>query len=109
MIEFACRDGSDEVVLHDAVLQGLEWIRWYFGKPIIVSSGYRTDAYNRQVGGRPNSRHLYGLAADIIVIGIQPHRVAEYAERLEFGGVGRYPGKGFTHVDVYGYRRRWRR
>ena len=33
--------------------------------PIIVNSGYRNEAYNRQVGGVRNSQHLLGQAADI--------------------------------------------
>ena len=33
--------------------------------PIIVNSGYRNEAYNREVGGVRNSQHLLGQAADI--------------------------------------------
>ena len=33
--------------------------------PIIINSGYRNEAYNRQVGGVRNSQHLTGQAADI--------------------------------------------
>ena len=32
---------------------------------IIINSGYRNEAYNRQVGGVRNSQHLLGQAADI--------------------------------------------
>lgn len=34
------------------------------GLPITVSSGFRSPALNRAVGGAPNSAHLDGLAAD---------------------------------------------
>ena len=33
--------------------------------PIIISSGFRCEAVNRQVGGVRNSQHLIGQAADI--------------------------------------------
>jgi len=33
--------------------------------PIIINSGYRNEAYNREVGGVRNSQHLLGQAADI--------------------------------------------
>ena len=33
--------------------------------PIIVNSGFRCEAVNRQVGGVRNSQHLIGQAADI--------------------------------------------
>lgn len=44
---------------------GLEAIRRLVGKPIVVSSGYRSPFVNRAVGGKPNSQHLTGHAADI--------------------------------------------
>lgn len=45
----------------------LEKIRAAYGKPMVVSSGYRTKFVNDLVGGSAKSLHLYGLAADIIV------------------------------------------
>ena len=33
--------------------------------PIIINSGYRSEAVNRKVGGVSNSQHLIGQAADI--------------------------------------------
>ena len=33
--------------------------------PIIINSGFRNEAVNRQVGGVKNSQHLRGQAADI--------------------------------------------
>lgn len=47
--------------------QLLDKIREDYGAPIIVSSGYRNEEVNKAVGGVPNSWHLYGLAADIMV------------------------------------------
>lgn len=35
--------------------------------PIIVTSGFRCAVLNKKIGGRPNSQHLVGQAADIIV------------------------------------------
>jgi len=34
------------------------------GKPVLVSSGYRSPAVNRAVGGAANSAHMLGCAAD---------------------------------------------
>jgi len=33
---------------------------------LIVSSGYRSERLNSQIGGAPKSKHIQGLAADII-------------------------------------------
>ena len=39
--------------------------------PIIINSGYRSEAVNRAVGGVANSNHLTGCAADIRVYGME--------------------------------------
>jgi len=103
--EFACRDGSDMVLVHLSVILLLEEIRAHFHSPLFINSGYRTPEYNRQIGGSKNSRHCLGMAADIRVYRVMPPEVGAYAETLNPGGLGRYGG--FIHVDVFGENRRW--
>lgn len=43
----------------------LEPIREKYGKPIVVTSGYRSVNLNIRVGGVNTSQHIYGEAADI--------------------------------------------
>lgn len=43
----------------------LEPVRQLYGAPITISSGYRCQRVNKAVGGKPNSQHLTGEAADI--------------------------------------------
>lgn len=43
----------------------LDPLREAYGKPILVSSGYRSAAVNKAVGGVANSQHTKGQAADI--------------------------------------------
>lgn len=105
LVEFASRDGADKVLVHPALVSLLETIRQHFGRPVTINSGYRSPAHNRRIGGAKNSRHLWGMAADIVVKGIPPAEVAEYAATLDPGGLGRY--KTFTHLDVEGRGRRW--
>ncbi|HEY8877783.1 MAG TPA: D-Ala-D-Ala carboxypeptidase family metallohydrolase [Roseateles sp.] len=47
----------------------LESVRQRLGAPIIISSGYRSPALNKAVGGQPNSQHLTGQAVDFICPG----------------------------------------
>lgn len=43
----------------------LDPLRERFGRPIIVSSGFRNEELNRAVGGAKTSQHMKGEAADI--------------------------------------------
>ena len=100
--EFACGDGSDAVLVAPRLVMVLETIRAHFGVPVVVHSAYRTPQYNAKVGGAEHSQHCYGTAADIVVRGKTPAQVAAYARQLmpDWGGVGVYAKKGFTHIDV---------
>lgn len=105
--EFACLDGSDPIFIDSDLVDVLQKIRSYFGRPITITSAYRTPARNKAVGGTTYSQHLYGRAADIKVRGIAPKRVAEYAETLlkNKGGIGTY--STFTHIDTRATKSRW--
>lgn len=46
-------------------LERLDDIREKYGKPIIITSGYRCPLLNKKVGGKPNSQHLKAEAADL--------------------------------------------
>ena len=46
-------------------LTRLNEIRESYGKPIIISSGYRCKALNELVGGVKDSKHQEGLAVDL--------------------------------------------
>ncbi len=58
----------------------LERLREKVGKPIIINSGYRSEAVNKAVGGVKGSNHLTGCAADIHVTGIE--QLVRYAAVL---------------------------
>ena len=96
--EFACKDGTDEIKISEELVALLQKIRDHFGKSVTINSGYRTEAYNKKVGGAPKSQHLLGTAADIAISGAKPLEVAKFAEAAGAGGVGLYGS--FTHVDV---------
>lgn len=96
--EFACHDGSDEVLVDSELIEKLQIIRDYFASPVTVNSGYRTYKYNIEVRGAKDSYHVKGKAADIVVRGVSPAKVADFARRIGFRGIGEY--SSFTHVDT---------
>lgn len=112
--EFACGDGSDPIMIDEELVVVLQCIREHFGKPLHITSAYRTVTHNKKVGGSPKSQHLYGMAADIQVKDTPPEFVAQYAETLlpGTGGIGLYPkksgrAKGWVHVDTRPKKSRW--
>lgn len=44
----------------------LQPLRNFYGRPIVVSSGFRSRTLNRIVGGSVTSQHLRGEAADLV-------------------------------------------
>ena len=59
-----------------------EWNKRYGegDDPIVINSGYRSEAVNKAVGGVSGSNHLTGCAADIRVAGIE--QLVRYATIL---------------------------
>lgn len=108
--EFACKCGCGFDTPHPDLIRGLEVLRSIVNAPVIIASGCRCDKRNAAVGGKRNSLHVVGKAADIIVRGLLLSRLFTTAAGiLEFhnGGLGVYPSQGFIHADVRGTRARW--
>ena len=105
--EFSCKDGTDPIFIDSELVSVLQKIRSHFGKPVTITSAYRTPHHNEKEGGTLYSQHIYGKAADIKVSGVAPKKVAQYAETLlkNYGGIGIY--STFTHIDVRSTKSRW--
>lgn len=106
--EFACKDGSDAVLVAPRLVMVLQSLRSHFCAAVTINSGYRTPQYNARVGGVTDSQHCYGTAADIVVRGKTPAQVAAYARQLmpDWGGVGVYDS--FCHIDVREAKADWK-
>lgn len=106
--EFECKGGECEFSTVDAeLILVLESVRARFNVPVFITSGVRCPDYNKKVGGSPNSMHLQGKAADIVVKGVDPQEVYDYLDRSypDRYGIGNYDD--FTHVDVRGNKARF--
>lgn len=85
--------------------QFLERARAQFGgKPVVITSGYRPAAINRQVGGASGSEHLYdgpGVGAvDFVIDGVDIHAVQAWCDKTWPYSLGYGAPKGFVHLGI---------
>jgi uncharacterized protein YcbK (DUF882 family) len=118
--EFACHDTVQTPYPQDyradrgiALATELERIRAALGVslsrdvPLFLDSVYRTEAWNKTIGGVPNSQHLQGRAADVrcphgctaamfknvvVAVAKSPDSKIRYIKA--------YPHQGFIHIDI---------
>ena len=66
--EFACKDGSDKILLDIKLVEILEDLRKRLNSSSChVTSGYRTPKHNKKIGGSRTSEHMKGKAADVVL------------------------------------------
>ena len=99
-------------IVNEKLIEYLEQIRVHFNAPITITSPYRCPIHNSRpsVGGAPGSRHTKGDAADIVVKGVAPRKVAQYAESIGILGIGLYESANdgyFVHIDTRDYKSFW--
>jgi zinc D-Ala-D-Ala carboxypeptidase len=84
----------------------LQPVRDHYDKTMVISSGYRSPALNKAVGGARTSDHMTGCAADIEIPGVANYDLAVYIRDnlpftqviLEFYTPG-IPDSGWVHVS----------
>ncbi|AUR93183.1 peptidase M15 [Vibrio phage 1.184.A._10N.286.49.A5] len=106
--EFACKCGCGFATVDVKLVELLEVVRSHFGKPVIINSGCRCPNYNNKVGGASKSKHMEGIAADIVVKGVDPAEVHKFITGHvgeHWAGIGKY--NTFTHIDSRPSPARW--
>lgn len=71
---------------------------YYPGKTVQITSGWRSTANNKSCGGHPRSKHLYGLAVDFIVNGIDSSDTIKKLQKGWTGYVQQY--STFCHAQI---------
>lgn len=97
--EFDSRDlpGSG-VKMELEFIQRLDTAREIAGVPFKINSGFRTQAHNKKVGGKTNSAHLRGWAADIECTDSHArYSILDSLFAVGFTRIGIY--KTFIHAD----------
>ncbi|WP_136465197.1 YcbK family protein [Flagellimonas onchidii] len=114
--EFQSRDGAKMPihVMNNIIklAKVLQVMRNEFGRPITITSGYRSPEHNATVSGAvPNSTHTKGKAADFKVAGLTAKQMYDGIEtmisqgKVPEGGLGLYSNR--VHYDMRGYKSRW--
>jgi len=90
--------GSGEAHMDPEFLEMLDKARIISGVPYNITSGFRTEAHNRSVGGSPTSSHRDGYAADIGYSSKKEAlRIIQGLVRAGFRRIGM--ANTFIHVD----------
>ncbi len=84
--EFACRCGCGAADMDPDFMDRLQAIRTAFGKPMVISSGFRCEEYNSRIGSK-YPEHVMGMAADIPCVNPE---AAELDELRVFHGMPRF-------------------
>ncbi len=100
-------DGVQVGCFKPDLMRVIKTVETHFGKPVVVTSGYRDPQHNREVGGAEESMHKSCEAADIQIDGVSKWDIAEYIRSLpNRGGVGTYCHTESVHLDT-GNARDW--
>lgn len=82
----------------------LQPLRDFIGSPVVITSGKRSEAHNKKIGGARSSDHLYregSVAADFTNRDVV--KCFEYIMRNHMDVVGQliiYPDRNFCHVSL---------
>lgn len=99
--EFACKHCGENKI-DPTFVKELDDLRHRYGKPLVVTSGYRCPDHNAKVSstGRTGP-HTTGHAADLAVDRSDAFRLLRIATTMRFTGIGvQQKGSGrFIHLD----------
>lgn len=102
-----CGKGAD--ILQPALLAALERVRVAYGKPMLVTSGYRCAYHNAEIGGARFSAHKEGKAADVA----DPHGelgrflLPSVCDALNIWVEHPHATRGWVHITIRPAASRW--
>ena len=99
--ELRCKCGCGRLFMIPEFVAKLERVRLAFGKPLIISSGYRCPDHNFEVGGSEFSAHTAGCAVDVTVRGADALKLVDVAIYCGITGLGisQRGHSRFIHLD----------
>lgn len=98
--ELACK-GTGKLAIHPPTLDKLQALRLALGRPVMVTSAYRSPQHNASLrGAAPTSWHMDAVAFDVLMTNHDPRAFEAAARATGFGSIGRYPHNNFIHIDT---------
>lgn len=91
---------DDKLMINEDAMDKLQALRTLLGKPMFVTSAYRSPAHNKRIGGAKHSMHMEARAFDIQM---HNHDIVQFeaaARHVGFTGFGFYKTSGFMHIDT---------
>lgn len=99
--EFKCKCGCNENRINLRLVYMLDKARDRAKIPFLITSGYRCESHNKNVGGVKNSNHVKGLASDIRYRNSNElYLIVSSLLAVGFNRILIYPKRGFIHTDI---------
>lgn len=95
--EFDCQE-TDENEMKDEFIARLSILREKYGKPMRITSGYRSPMHSIEKRKDQPGTHAQGIAADIYCTGPDKYKLVKLAFECGFSGIG--IDKNFVHLDI---------
>jgi uncharacterized protein YcbK (DUF882 family) len=99
---FRSRTDQKEGAISLRLIELLAYVQSEFHpKQILLISGYRSPDFNASLAGAAESSlHTQGLAADVIIQGVDLVALWKALREKRVGGVGLYEKDGYLHIDT---------
>lgn len=109
-VEFDCQEtGENEIQAR--FMDRLQLLRTEWGRPMTITSGYRSPQHRLEARKPSPGPHSTGLACDIAVgPGVDVYELVRLAYRFGFSGIGvsqRVGAPRFVHLDMCERRAVW--
>lgn len=95
--EFQCRE-TGELEMDANFMEKLQQLRYMYGRPMHVTSGYRSPRHSIEARKPAPGTHAQGIAVDIAASGRDAYDLMFLAMRYGFNGIG--ISKTFVHLDT---------
>lgn len=94
-------DNAQEWANLKQLAMNLEHVRAILGKPVRITSAFRSEAVNRKVKGSLTSHHRFGYAADFTIRDLSVFEVVSILSKswLHFDQLINEQEKGITHIS----------